>query len=80
MILERVAARDRDGAGGDVARPDLDAQRHAAHLPLVELPGGALFYTIIELDAATARQLVGQPLRRGQHALIALLQDRTMTT
>ena len=55
----------------DVLRADLEPQRHAAHLPLVELPAGRLRIAIVEhhADAGARRARRESPGRR-QHGLL----------
>ena len=52
FFFERAVAPDqRRDAGFEVARAELDAQRHAAHVPLVELEARRLALALVELDA-----------------------------
>ena len=50
LLGEGVTTGDGHDAVLDIARPDLDADGYALHLPLVELPTGALI-AVIHLDA-----------------------------
>ncbi len=43
-----VAAGEHGGSLGDVLRSELDAQRNAAHFPIVELPAGAGAFALVE--------------------------------
>ena len=54
-LLARVAARQHHLRLLDVLGPDLEAQRHAAQLPLVELPAGRLRVAVVEHHADAAR-------------------------
>ncbi len=61
-----------------VARPDLDAQRDAAHLPIVELPPGGEPLADVQLDTDRVFQPGVKVTRRLQHrrALLVLAPDR----
>src|SRR5579885_3070585 len=46
-----ITARENSGLLGDILRAEFDAQRYAAHLPVIELPARALTFTLIERHA-----------------------------
>jgi hypothetical protein len=63
-----VATGARRGAGGDVARPDLDAQRDAAELPVVELEARRHALAVVHLHAhARAAEGGGHAIHRRPH-------------
>src|SRR5919198_1177772 len=59
LFLAGVAASDGDAPGSEVAAADLDTERHALELPLVELEPGPVLGAIVDTDAnARCAQLV----------------------
>src|SRR5439155_22246674 len=53
LLLVGVAARDGDRCRREVAAADLDAERHALQLPLIELEAGPVLGPIVDTDANT---------------------------
>src|SRR2546428_5388087 len=70
-LLARVAPRQHDLRFLDVLWTDLEAQRHPAQLPLVELPAGRLRVAIVEHHADPAGdEAVADRLSLRQHRLL----------
>src|SRR5207248_5571703 len=60
LLLSAIPTGDGETCRSEVAAADLDAKRHALHLPLVELEAGPVLGPIVDTDANTCRpQLVG---------------------
>src|SRR5262249_42097669 len=60
LLLAGVAAREGGRSGRDVAGAELDAQRHALELPLVELEAGPVLLAIVQTNANPgSAQLIG---------------------
>src|SRR5439155_11644812 len=78
LLLAGVAARDGDCCRREVAAADLDADRHALQLPLVELEAGPVLGPIVDTDANTrCPQLVGDGSGGLEHfSALVLAEDR----
>ena len=50
---------------GDIFGAEFYAQGHAAHLPIVEFPAGAVAFALIERDADVGFDQVGLQFARG---------------
>src|SRR5439155_21203254 len=78
LLLAGVAPRDGDCCRREVAAADLDAERHALQLPLVELEAGPVLGPIVDTDANTRYpQLVGDGSGGlGHISALGLAEDR----
>ena len=78
LLLAGVAARDGDCCRREVAAADLDAERHALQLPLVELEAGPVLGPIVDTDAnSRSPQLVGDGSGGLEHiSALVLAEDR----
>ena len=62
-----IPARQSDGAFLDILGADLDAQGHAAHLPIVELESGRYLGAIIHFDTHPGGFELGLDPANGLH-------------
>ena len=78
LLLARVATHDGDRCRREVAGAELDAERHALQLPLVELEPGPVLGPVVDPDTDARRpQLVGQGRGGPEHpGALVLAEDR----